>query len=133
MSNSDNIALANKFVEEELKKRPMSLSLGAIESEIMEYLGMDSMSDNYLTLDDSKKEKVDNVKNAILRNPNVIKRGIHLEEELEEDPFLDSMWVIHEDTPSQDVIKYVREWNDSMLNDPDLDRDPFDPGKENLR
>jgi hypothetical protein len=83
-----NEMLANKFVEKELKKRPLSLE--AIETEIMDFLGMDCIKGDYLTLDDSNKEKVDDVKNAVLTNPNVIQEEIHLEEELEEDPFLDA-------------------------------------------
>jgi hypothetical protein len=129
MSENENIKkISNKFIEEELKNRPMSMFLGVIESEIMDYLGIVG---NYFTLDDSKKEKVDVVKSAILSNPNVIQKEIHLQEELEEDPFLDYIWVIHKDTPSEDIMKTVRDWNDSMLNDPDLDWDPFE--KERLK
>jgi hypothetical protein len=131
MSENENIKkTSNKFIEEELKNRPMSMFLGVIESEIMDYLGIVG---NYFTLDDSKKEKVDVVKSAILSNPNVIQKEIHLQEELEEDPFLDYIWVIHKDTPSEDIMKTVRDWNDSMLNDPDLDWDPFDLEKERLK
>jgi hypothetical protein len=126
-----NEMLANKFVEKELKKRPMSLE--AIETEIMDFLGMDCIKGDYLTLDDSNKEKVDDVKNAVLTNPNVIQEEIHLEEELEEDPFLDATWVIHKAIPNQVVWKTVREWNDGILNDRDLDWDPFDPEKEKLK
>ena len=95
MSENENIKkTSNKFIEEELKNRPMPMFLGVIESEIMDYLGIVG---NYFTLDGSKKEKVDDVKSAILSNPNVIQKEIHLQEELEEDPFLDYIWVLHKE------------------------------------
>ena len=55
MNYNENIkALAIKFIDEWIKIRPISMSDGVIEFDIMDYLGIEG---DYYTLDDPRRKK----------------------------------------------------------------------------
>ncbi len=119
---------ANGYIEDYLRVKPVLLE--EFETDIMEYLGIEG---EYDLLDDSKKRMINDIMYTIRKDSRTVIKKINLEEELEEDPFSESQWLILKDMPDQKVNDYVRTWNDSVLNDPDQDWDPFEPGKEKLK
>ena len=115
---------SNGYIEEYLKLRPILLDV--MKTDIMEYL---NIKEEFDLLDESKKKTISDMEDAIQRDSKVIVKEINLKEELEEDPYHDNVWAIHKDMSIEDAYN----WNDSMLNDPEDDWDPLEPGKQKLK
>lgn len=94
--------VANGYIEDYLKVKPVPLDV--IKTDIMEYL---SIEGEYELQDDSKTRTVSDIMYVIRRDRRTTIKEINLEEELEEDPFLENQWLIQKNMPIREVAATI--------------------------